>query len=83
MNGMLLGVEVYPNPADRFLTVSMESKHTNVSIKVVNTMGQLVLVEEMEELDKTILDISRFKPGVYLISIKSDQLEKIVRIIKK
>jgi hypothetical protein len=46
-------------------------------------MGQVVLVEEMLELDKTILDISRFNPGVYLISIKSDQLEKIVRIIKK
>ena len=83
MNGMQLGVEIYPNPADRFLTISMESENTNVSIKVVNTMGQVVLVEEMEELDKTILDISRFNPGVYLISIKSDQLEKIVRIIKK
>ena len=80
---MQLGVEVYPNPADKFLTIAMESQNSNVSIKVVNTMGQIVLVEEMEELDITILDISRFDPGVYLISIKSDQLEKIVRIIKK
>jgi hypothetical protein len=82
-DGMKFGVEVYPNPADKFLTVAMDSRHTNVSIKVVNTMGQVVLVEEILELDKTILDISRFNPGVYLISIKSDQLEKIVRIIKK
>ena len=78
-----MGVEVYPNPADKYLTIAMESKNTRVSIKVVNTMGQVVLVQEMEELDQTILDISRFNPGVYLISIKSDQLEKIVRIIKK
>ncbi len=83
MDRMKLGVEVYPNPAANFLTIAMESKNTRVSIKVVNTMGQVVLVEEMEELDKTTLDISRFNPGIYLISIKSDQLEKIVRIIKK
>ena len=55
---MQLGVEVYPNPADKFLTIAMESENTNVSIKVVNTMGQVVLVEEMAELDKTTLDIS-------------------------
>jgi hypothetical protein len=83
MEGMKFDVEVYPNPAYKFLTVAIDSRHTNVSIKVVNTMGQVVLVEEMHELYKKILYISRFNPGVYLISIKSDQLEKIVRIIKK
>ena len=83
MNGVQPGVEVYPNPAANFLTIAMESKNTRVSIEVLNTMGQVVLVEEMDELDKTTLDISRFNPGIYLISIKSDQLEKIVRIIKK
>ena len=61
----------------------MESQHTNVSVKVVNTMGQVVMVEERDALDKAILDISRINPGIYLISVKSDQLEKIVRIIKK
>ena len=44
-----MGEEVYPNPADKYLTIAMESE---------NTMGQVVLVKEMEELDKTILDIS-------------------------
>jgi hypothetical protein len=76
-------VDVYPNPAHNFLTIELEHENTNVTLKAMNAMGQVVHVEELEKLDKTRLDVSRFNPGVYLISIHSDQMDRILRIVKE
>jgi hypothetical protein len=61
----------------------MEHENSHVTLKVMNTMGQVVLVEELDKLDKTQMDISRLHPGIYLISIHSDQMDKIIRIVKE
>ncbi len=82
-NGMNQDFEVYPNPVKDFLTINMANENTNVTIKVVNVMGQTVVVTSMDKLVKTNLNVSRFDPGVYLIQIKSDQLKRVVRIIKE
>jgi hypothetical protein len=63
--------------------MELEHENTNVTLKVMNAMGQVVLVEELEKLDKTRLDVSKLHPGVYLISIHSDQMDKILRIVKE
>jgi hypothetical protein len=81
--GLVQNVDVYPNPAQKFLTIDMEQENTNVTLRVMNTMGQIVLFEELDKLEKTRLDISRFNPGIYLIAIKSDQMDKIIRIVKE
>ncbi len=83
LNGNQSGLEVYPNPADRFITIKLDHENTNVSIKVVNTTGQAVLVETMDRLSKTNLDISKFKSGLYLVQIHSDQMDRIVRVMKE
>jgi len=82
-DGVEHNVDVYPNPADKYLTIDMDQENTNVTLKVVNTMGQPVLIEELDKLDKTRLDISSFNPGMYLIVIRSDQMDKIIRIVKE
>jgi len=83
LNGTTRDVEVYPNPARHLLTIDMEHENTRVTLKVVNTMGQPVLMEAYEKLDRTRLDISRFNPGIYLLLIKSDQMDRIIRIVKE
>jgi len=81
--GLHKGFEIYPIPANEFLTVDMVIENTNVTIKVINIMGQTVLIERMGKLIKTNLDVSRFEAGVYLVQINSDQLNSIVRVIKE
>ena len=82
-NGMPQGFEVYPNPTHNYLTIQMAIENTNAKIKVVNMMGQVVLIEQMDKLVRTNLDLSRYMPGVYLINIYSDQLNSIIRVVKE
>ncbi len=83
MNGIQDGLEVYPNPTKQFLNIKLGQEHTRLSIKVVNAAGQAVLVEEMDRASKTQLDLSRLETGIYLIIFHSDQMDRIVRIMKE
>ena len=83
MNGTQDGIEVYPNPTDQLLNIKMGRQHTNISIKVVNAAGQAVLVEEMDRLSQTQIDLSGLETGIYLVRFHSDQMDKIVRIMKE
>jgi hypothetical protein len=80
--GQNQGVHVYPNPANHVLNIQLDQEHTRISLRVVNSMGQQVLMKKFDTLDQTRLDINRFHPGVYLLVIKSDQMDKIIRFIK-
>ncbi|MDX2432068.1 MAG: T9SS type A sorting domain-containing protein, partial [Bacteroides sp.] len=82
-NGLYDGLELYPNPADRFITIKLDRENTNLTIKVISTSGQAVLVESMDRLTETRLDISNIKAGMYLIQIHSDQTDRMVRFVKE
>ena len=83
VNGIWDGLEIYPNPAEQYLTIQLNREHTNVSLRVVNTAGQAVLREEMDRVLKTSLDLSSLKPGIYLLQIHSDRMDRIVRFMKE
>ncbi len=83
MNGIQDGIEVYPNPTQQFLNIKLGQEHTKLSIKVVNAAGQAVLVEEMDRASNTQLDLSRLETGIYLILFHSEQMDRIVRIMKE
>ena len=74
---------IYPNPAHAYVTLEMAREQTNVTIKVIDMTGQIVQVMEMDRLIQTDLDISEFKPGVYMIQILSDQVSSVSRIMKE
>ena len=82
-NGGHQDFKVYPMPAEEFLTIDMGFENTNATIKVVNIIGQTVVVKRMLKLTKTDLDVSRFETGVYLIHIDTDQMNGVSRIIKE
>jgi hypothetical protein len=82
-NGIQDGIQLYPNPTDEYITIRMDREHSSASIKVINASGQTVLVKEMDRLSKTNLDISRLDPGVYLIQLRTDQVDRIVRFMKE
>jgi hypothetical protein len=61
----------------------MADELTNATIKVIDMTGKVLQVEDMERFIKTDLDISRFKAGLYLIQIHSDQVNSVARILKQ
>lgn len=68
--------EIYPNPANDFVKLSVYSRHPSV-LRVYNVMG--ILVEEIEVNSKEIeIDVSDYDTGVYFFNIEG-QISKLIR----
>ncbi len=62
------GVTIYPNPANQYLTVSIENHsphNSNTQIEIINLYGQRVLHETLLQV-KTTLDTSQIPAGSYI-----------------
>jgi hypothetical protein len=72
-------VEIYPNPTKDFVTINSLVD----TIKVYNSIGQEVFTKSYQQQNQTKVDFSSFSNGVYFMKIKTDNLEKTVKIIKQ
>lgn len=61
-------VKTYPNPASDMLTVKANTEITKVSVS--NMLGQLVYNAELNTR-QTVVDLSTFEAGMYLIKIET------------
>ncbi len=61
---------VYPNPASDFVKVSTDNRQ-QTTVRVYNTIG--MLVEEIEiNSNETEINVSDYNPGIYFISIQTE-----------
>jgi len=68
-------LKVFPNPARDVCTVNLElKKATTAAIKVINTLGQTVLSQEIDHTNfiSTQLDVSGLQAGKYIILIETE-----------
>lgn len=81
-------LRVYPNPASTVLNVDFElNKADDVSITVLNTMGQVVATDNMSSVvgvQNTMLDVSNLESGMYIVKIRTSDSEttRNVSVIK-
>ena len=80
--GRNISVDIYPNPVQDHLFI--KSKHQLNQITIYDLSGKKIL-KKSENLTKTTsIDTSKLKTGVYLLQVKTDQENVIIRkIIKK
>ena len=64
------GISIYPNPANRQLTISSKDGTTIEEVIIYNQIGQKVLLEKPAN---NIIDISELQPGMYIIEVLSGQ----------
>ncbi|MBE0639481.1 MAG: T9SS type A sorting domain-containing protein, partial [Bacteroidales bacterium] len=64
-----LNVEIYPNPADDLVTISITGKESEVSYQVTDIDGRLIGQSNFTGRETT-LDVSNFKPGLYVIRLE-------------
>jgi trimeric autotransporter adhesin len=75
-------LSVSPNPADKFLVVSMKGLQGTLNVKVYNSNGILVKTDKIANTNQYKMDVSQLISGMYIISItdangKSESLKWI------
>jgi ELWxxDGT repeat protein len=65
------GFQLYPNPADNFLTLETDG---NISVlRILNQLGQLVFQSFLNDRRSITLDCSSYANGIYLAEFNLDQ----------
>jgi len=65
-------VSFYPNPVTDAVTVDLGESYDNVTIKIHNSIGELVLVKEYSELSQATIDLD-VVAGIYLMNIHVEE----------
>lgn len=71
------GLEVYPNPTNGEFTIALNGSFTVI---VQNILGETILNKSDQNM--TLIDLSDFENGVYLITISDGNLKETMRLIK-
>jgi len=78
-------LSVYPNPSRGEFTTSFEAaKADNYTVKITNTLGQVVYQEELTNFAGTYskkMDIGSYGEGVYLLVISNGKNEDVKKVI--
>lgn len=82
----LIDFKVYPNPTQNSLTVNMGKLKGGISFQINDAFGSLVynrkIVSHDLQKDSFKLDMSSFKEGVYMFSIKTKTFSKTIKVVK-
>ena len=74
-------INLYPNPSNDFINIDFESNLSNVSIEILNTLGDLLIVESTADISSKHsmqIAVHNLPSGLYLLRIKSDyQLHRL------
>jgi hypothetical protein len=72
---------LFPNPTKGIVNVSISlSKSVGGDIKVTNLTGQTFLEKRLEDCSvQSTLDVSHLPAGLYLVTLLSDDGDKITR----
>ncbi|WP_299156214.1 GEVED domain-containing protein [uncultured Tenacibaculum sp.] len=70
----------YPNPARNYVRVKLASKASNMTYKLVNTIGKVV---QSGYLDASNLDVSNLNTGIYILEVNDGQKLLKTKIMKK
>ena len=74
-------LNIYPNPANNLLNISITSNTEAVNIKVYNVMGQIINDFNIKKKN-TQLDLSDFSKGIYFLGIDNGEQTMLKKFIK-
>ena len=74
-------IEASPNPTSSNITVSFNQTLTG-TVSILNMSGQNLIQQQVNNVNKTNIDVNELKNGIYLLQILSDKENQTLRIIK-
>ena len=76
-------ISLYPNPVGSIFNLNLGDSYEEVTVKVVNSLGQVIAVNTYSNINQVSQDVD-FGSGVYFVEITTNTGEKAVkRIIKE
>jgi hypothetical protein len=66
-------LSIYPNPTNGLVTLDWGRENVTMGIDVFNPVGQRMLHEEMKNLPRKTIDMSKLPSGMYYIVLRNEQ----------
>jgi len=79
-NPYLSNYSIYPNPSKDYIFITIPSEIKNGSILLYSIHGELLLKKTVQE-EETMIDISTFAKGVYIMKLVGQDINVINKII--
>jgi PKD repeat protein len=74
---------VYPNPSQGAVTIKFGEVYSG-KIVVFDLLGRELLIEDVHNAGESMLDLSRFNNGIYLLRLKNSRgVEQNIRVIRE
>lgn len=82
-----LQVSIYPNPIHNYLSISLQNNSSsNITVSISDISGKKIGAKNFNVLPgnfKTEYDMSGYAPGLYLVTVKTDQGNETFKVIKE
>ena len=79
----LSDITIQPNPSDGIFELLCQNQYIK-SIQVANSIGQSIITKKVNRsISNYSIDIKNYNSGLYFITIKSEENELTIPIIKK
>lgn len=82
-NSSEINFSVFPNPTSELVTIYNPDKYNNLTISVINVMGQLITEFDMKNMDEININIDG-EPGIYFVKARNvNGGQRVVKVIKE
>ena len=75
-------ISLFPNPTTGAFWLDLNANYSDVSIRIINAVGQVVLTENHNEIQRIAFDIDLSK-GIYFLEVKSGKQLSMMKFIKE
>jgi hypothetical protein len=76
-------IKAHPNPANEKIEFVLSTSPTDLRLKIVNSLGQIILEDKKTNLNKFNLDVSDYPNGIYFVEVESSQGTLRAKFVKE
>jgi hypothetical protein len=76
------GIQVYPNPASEWLTVSLDELPGKKEVAIFQVTGKKMESQELNEGDARFY-VADYSRGIYLVKVMSENGSRTIRFVKQ
>ncbi|ANQ51606.1 T9SS type A sorting domain-containing protein [Flammeovirga sp. MY04] len=74
---------VYPNPTNYKTTVDFGKQYDQINLKVINTIGVVLMDQQYKTKRKVELDLKEYKTGIYFIQVSTNDYMNVLKVVKE